>query len=101
MAIRATNLFGSGVQEDYLRENYDRIFTNFNFSQLNMPKDRIKIAVLCFSHGQDFTPQEVINGQKYSGSEEALIYASAVLAKKNHRVTVYANITEKQAVSLK
>ncbi len=101
MGARMVDLFGSGTGVDFLHQRYDRIFCNLNFTHANLDKDKLKIGILCFPHYIDFRPQEVIDGKKFSGSEEALIYMSLALAEDGHRVVTYANITEKAHESLK
>lgn len=101
LGARMVDLFGRGVGADFLNNHYDRIFTNLNFTNIGTPTDKLKIGILCFPHYVDFRPQEVIDGKKFSGSEEALIYMSNVLSSRGHRVVVYANITPKSHESLK
>ena len=77
---RTVDLFGSGKSVDFLEQHYDRIFCNLNFTHVNLPKDKLSIGILCFPHYESFRPQEVIDGKKFSGSEEALIYMSLLLS---------------------
>ena len=101
IAVRMVDSFGSGKGSDFLEQHYDRIFCNLNFTHWDLPDDKLSIGILCFPHYEDFRPQEVIDGKKFSGSEEALIYMSLLLHKNGNRVVVYANITPKAHESLK